>query len=213
LAELTEARVIIDSSKRPQNAAALRLLDGIDSYLVHLVRDARGVTYSRLRPKPNPDGSGHMTNLSTPYSTLDWMVTNLAAEDVSRHFPPGRTIFLRYEDFVIDPKSTVRRIVSLLGEQYVPDPFIGSHTVSLSMNHMVSGNPDRFEVGTVKLRPDTGWQTHLRPRERRIATALSIPLLLRYGYPLRAADASSSVCPQDGGHGEPMRGGANSTDA
>jgi hypothetical protein len=46
----------------------------------------------------------------------------------------------------------------------------------------VSGNPLRFTVGELKIEPDTEWRDRMRPRDRRLATALTLPLLARYGY-------------------------------
>lgn len=43
LAEVTGARVIVDSSKRPSYAAFLRSVPGIDPYYIHLVREPRGI--------------------------------------------------------------------------------------------------------------------------------------------------------------------------
>src|SRR2546423_15010392 len=46
IAEGTRARVIVDTSKRTGDAALLRLLPGIDPYVLHVVRDPRAVAYS-----------------------------------------------------------------------------------------------------------------------------------------------------------------------
>jgi hypothetical protein len=50
----------------------------------------------------------------------------------------------------------------------------------------VSGNPNRFETGTVQLRPDSEWMHGLHRIHRALVTAVTWPLLLRYRYPLRA---------------------------
>jgi hypothetical protein len=57
--------------------------------------------------------------------------------------------------------------------------------VVLERDHSVDGNPMRFDVGAVAIRPDGRWRTDLNPRTRRAVTALTAPLLFRYGY-LRA---------------------------
>jgi Sulfotransferase family len=185
LGQLTQARVIIDSSKRPSNGAALRLIRGIDPYLIHLVRDARGVAHSRLRAKVNPDGAGEMPIVSPWVNAVDWMATNLAAEDVRRHWPEGRSMVIRYEDFVAHPRRVIDRIVTLLEERLAPDPFIDENVVKLGPNHTVSGNPDRFQRGSVTLRADVEWIDRMRSLDRVVTTSLTLPLLLRYGYPLR----------------------------
>lgn len=94
-------------------------------------------------------------------------------------------MFLRYEDFVSNPPEMIRAIAAFVDERVDPDPFIDPRTVRLGANHTVSGNPDRFRQGSVSLREDVEWRERMRPRDRRITTALTFPLLLRYRYPLR----------------------------
>jgi len=50
-----------------------------------------------------------------------------------------------------------------------------------------SGNPMRFTTGKVAIRRDDRWRTAMPPSHRRTVTALTLPLLARYGYPRRAA--------------------------
>ena len=54
----------------------------------------------------------------------------------------------------------------------------------LGISHTVSGNPNRFDTGSVALRPDQAWKKDMNPRNRNLVTALTFPLLYRYGYPL-----------------------------
>jgi len=79
VADVTGAGVIIDSSKRPSDGALLRLLPGIDTYIVHLVRDPRAVAYSRQRKKLNPDREvpADMGGKSPALSAFQWVVGNL----------------------------------------------------------------------------------------------------------------------------------------
>jgi hypothetical protein len=46
------------------------------------------------------------------------------------------------------------------------------------------GNPMRLETGHVQLRLDEAWRTDMRVMDRATVTALTWPLLLRYGYRL-----------------------------
>jgi hypothetical protein len=55
VADVTRARVVVDTSKRSGDAAALLVTPGIDAFFVHLVRDPRAVAHSWAR---RPDG-GH----------------------------------------------------------------------------------------------------------------------------------------------------------
>jgi uncharacterized protein YndB with AHSA1/START domain len=47
---------------------------------------------------------------------------------------------------------------------------------------MVSGNPSRFKTGNIDLRPDEEWKVKMRGADKNVVTALTAPLLLKYGY-------------------------------
>lgn len=51
LSEVTGARVIVDSSKRPSYAAFLRSVPGLDPYYIHLVREPPGIRVLVVEPK------------------------------------------------------------------------------------------------------------------------------------------------------------------
>lgn len=70
----------------------------------------------------------------------------------------------------------------MLQENYAKLPFTDEHTVELETNHTVEGNPMRFQQGTVELHLDEEWKKGMKRTDRRISTALTWPLLLRYGY-------------------------------
>jgi hypothetical protein len=93
-------------------------------------------------------------------------------------------MFLRYEDFVADPRASVDRILAFLGEEG-GNPFVDRDTVVLGENHTVAGNPNRFKVGKVQVRLDDEWRSRLPLRRQLAVRALCWPFLLRYGYPLR----------------------------
>ena len=60
--------------------------------------------------------------------------------------------------------------------------------VELAASHTVEGNPMRFTVGTRALTVDDAWRTAMPPRDRAALTALTLPGLVRYGYPLRTGE-------------------------
>jgi hypothetical protein len=101
----------------------------------------------------------------------------------------ARFMRLRYEDFVAEPLKSVRRIVEMMGMGDAELPFKDSSTVVLEPNHTVAGNPDRLRSGSVVIRRDAGAAHGLRPRDQAIVTGLTMPLLLRFGYPLRPKGA------------------------
>src|SRR5687768_17495324 len=110
--------VIVDSSKSPARAYALGMVPGIDLYVVHLVRDGRGVVTSLKKSFEKDPQAGIMwDHEGRPMwkTAVRWIVLNLAAEWVCTQLGPKRTMRLRYEDFVADPKRALERIGSLIG--------------------------------------------------------------------------------------------------
>jgi hypothetical protein len=187
LAEVTGARVIVDSSKRPSDAALLRLVPGVAPYFVQLVRDPRAVAFSWRRRKAQLDRArpADLVQHGPVDSTLSWVGWNLAAEAIRRRYDPSRSMLLRYEDFVARPRDALSAMAELVGEHPAELPLRGARTARLAPNHTVSGNPSRFKTGAVELREDTQWVTAQRAMDRVAVTALALPLLRRYGYPLR----------------------------
>ncbi len=178
IAAQSGARVLVDTTKIPGEAALLGHLAGIEPYYVHLVRDPRAVAQSWSHEKD------YCYALPARTSTGYWYGFNLAARAVTRRYP-NRSVFLRYEDFIADPAGTIDALLRLVGEQNAGNPVQG-HTVDLHTNHTVTGNPDRFRTGRTVIRDrDDTWRTELPIPARLTAAALAGPLLWRYGYRYR----------------------------
>jgi hypothetical protein len=188
VADVTDARVIVDSSKKYSGAALLRLLPGVDAHIVHLVRDPRAVVYSWKRRKVNVDDAGRRESLPRHgplFSSLQWMQVNLMTEVVCRRHGSARSILVRYEDFAARPRSTVREIVDFVDERPKSLPFVDERTAELGTNHTVWGNVSRFETGPVTVREDEEWLQKLSRASRVTTTAVTVPMLHRYGYRIR----------------------------
>lgn len=192
VADLTGSAVIIDSSKRPSDGALLRLLPGIETYYVHLVRDPRAVAFSRQKTKLNPDREvpANMGGVSPVLSTFQWVIGDAGATALRRTHRSDRAMVLRYEDFTRDPRSSVERITEMLGESPRLTPFLDDRTVRLGIHHTVSGNPTRFVTGPTEVREDIRWVEGLSPPDRWTVTGITLPRLLLYGYPIRVGKPS-----------------------
>ena len=185
IAAETGAGVIVDASKRPPDAVAAGLAEGVDPYLLHMIRDPRACAFSWQRTQVEPDSPvpslmhrhGRLMNIG------HWVSWNVASEMVAGIYPPGHYRRLRYEDFMTDPRGTLERIFEFHGEPVVGSPFTDRVTAHLPGNHTVAGNPKRFRTGEVRIRIDDEWRFRQAAVDRRTATALSLPLLPRYGYP------------------------------
>jgi hypothetical protein len=91
---------------------------------------------------------------------------------------------IRYEDFVAHPRQHVDLARILLNEPQGPSPFVNDHTVRLGINHTIAGNPSRFVTGTIHLEDRREWRQAQTRKDRWITTAVALPFLRRYGYPI-----------------------------
>jgi hypothetical protein len=193
------ADLIVDSSKVPAGAAIAARIDGVDAYLLQMIRDPRAVAYSWMRPKLQPDRKVPTTMVrhTAVDSGLSWVAWNLLIEDVARTGYRGRHLRLRYEDFIDDPQAAIEAVLALVGLPPAGTPFRAPFTVHLDGNHTVSGNPSRFSIGDVPLTPDNAWHREQSRRDRLVSTATSLPLLRRYGYRIRPRPPRErSGCPR-----------------
>jgi len=186
IAGATGARVVIDSSKRAQDAAVLAALADVDHYVLHMVRDPGAVAFSWQRRDKEVRVAGRTRAMATRRllpSLARWTENSLSAELLRRHLPADRWMFLRYEDFAASPRKTIARVLAFLGEDAEP-PFADDTTVVLGVNHTVAGNPNRFRTGPVTIALDDEWRTRMPWPRRLAAHGLTWPLLVRYGYAL-----------------------------
>ncbi|MEV4274817.1 sulfotransferase [Actinoplanes xinjiangensis] len=188
-AEISGARVVIDSSKHSALAHVLRWADDVDLRVVHVVRDARGVAYSWTKTvaRPETDGVEQMTRYSPGRSALLWNAHNAAFGLLARRGVPVRRI--RYEEFLADPRAGLIRLADFAGTPLHPDDldFLRSGHADLRAGHSAAGNPMRFTVGRLPLRRDDAWVAALPRAQQRLVGAVCGPLLRAYGYPLNIA--------------------------
>jgi hypothetical protein len=193
VAEVSGGSLVVDSSKHASLAFCLRWCRGIDMRVVHVVRDSRAVAYSWSRQVRRPDASAesYMTTWPPAKTARHWNVQNGALQLLARAGVP--TLRVRYEDLVAAPKATLARVAAFAG---VPAAdrglaFLGDdggrRWAELRAAHTVSGNPMRFATGRVPIRADERWRTAMPGSQVRVVTAVTLPLLARYGYLRRPA--------------------------
>jgi hypothetical protein len=180
------SRVIVDTSKEPAYGYALGMVPGIDLRVLHLVRDPRAAAYSWAKKKRQPDSTERefMHRKTPTQSAVLWDAWNAAIEALWRRMPASY-LRLRYEDFIADPRRSFGEILNLTDEKDAELPLVGERDVKLGISHTVSGNPNRFDTGTVELRQDRAWQEQMKSRDRALVTALTLPLLARYHYSVK----------------------------
>jgi hypothetical protein len=182
IARATGATHIVDTSHFPLRARELQQLEGIDLYLIFLVRD----------PKPVVDSINRMINrhdslrraLMILKTNADLWLTHALSLSVFLRHPPERRIFVRYEDFIAAPESVLRQILEH-GDCTAAIPALDSLETGLAIH----GN--RFlssEVVALKRDP------HPRaPGAKSISDVLQLPLTRALSRLQPAARASASA--------------------
>lgn len=189
VAEVTGARVVVDASKGPAFGQALAGAPGIDLRMLNVVRDPRAVAWSwnRQVARPHSTGGGdQMWRIPAHRAAAQWSALQLEMAAISG-LGGTRSARLLYEDFVLDPVGTLVDVTAALGVPLSPEdlPTVVDGRVSLTPSHGLSGNPSRFRSGAIELRRDDGWATDMPTKDRAVVTALTLPMLMTYGYAAR----------------------------
>lgn len=193
VADVTGSAVIVDASKGPAHGLAL---SGASQYrldVLNLVRDPRAVAYSWSRrsiARPQATTTDeNMWQISALRSAAQWSALQSEVE-LMRSMGGLTSTRLRYEDLVDRPAAAIQAAAADIGLDLGPRDLshIDGRTATLGTSHGLSGNPGRYETGVIELRPDTRWRTGLGGRQRAGVTAVCLPLLAAYGYPVRRTD-------------------------
>lgn len=187
IAAVSGAHTVVDSSKNPSYGLLLADTPGLDVRTVHLVRDSRATSFSWTRVKADPRFAGRtdfFPRRRPAVSATWWMVNGLLMELAGR--ARQRPLRVRYEDLARDPERTVAQVAAFAG---LPDGQLPAREawIELGPQHSIGGNPMRFEHGEVRIEPDRAWEREMPWWSKATATAISWPLLWRYGYLWRGA--------------------------
>lgn len=179
-----DSRIIVDSSKDMSTLFMLLRMPDINLRILHVIRDSRAVAFSWMREKIRPHAVDHVSLMPTysPQKTaLDWTYRNILTEFTRNR--GAAFLQLRYEDLIAQPVTTIQEVARFMDLSAADLSFLSPGEISLTKdNHTVAGNPMRFEKGNIKLRLDDAWRRDLKPAHKTIVTALTWPLLRRYGY-------------------------------
>lgn len=183
-AHITGADVVIDSSKQASLPHILRHDIACRLSVVHCVRDSRAVAYSWTkkiaRPEANAEHHTSMVRYSPAKTSGKWLQHNAVIESLRVLGVPVRRV--RYEDWAVRPKDVVNDTLCFVNLERRSNEHLGDTSVDLVNAHTCSGNPARFKRGTVGIRTDEGWRSHMPTRSKQLVTGLTLPLLLAYKY-------------------------------
>jgi len=170
--QVTGCRLIVETSKDIHHGILFSRYPELEHYTLHVVRDARGVGYARVKRKKSVVGGA-----------VNWLLFNSIHERLGKQ-NPERYLCIRYEDFVREPRMVVQKILGFLPFQNVDKPiFTDHHTVQLEATHNLAGNHKvRMLTGAVQIREDDAWHKKLNGFQKALITAITMPQLRRYGY-------------------------------
>jgi hypothetical protein len=186
-------RIVIDSSKWPQDALLL-MQAPVNLFVVHLVRDPRGNANSWLWKRDNiADPTGRGSQVLHPFFTgARWIAWHGTIEVLLRRSLNDRYLRLSYEEFAQDPAGAIARVTSMVeGEARDSSGFLRGSRAMLGPNHTAYGNRSRYRIGEVAVRFDDGWREQMSTRDKLWATLPTLPLLKAYGYPVMPPGRSS----------------------
>ncbi len=199
IADVTGVDVIVDSAKIPWHVAVTAGLPGVDTRIVHLVRDPRGVAYSlqkKVRYDPDAGRATYMDRHGPWFASLAWAYRTRLIDQVWKD--DARLTVVRYEDIMAEPQTAVANVMAAVGEGHRSVPFTADGAVRLSPGHSVSGNPSRFNKADVPLVVDDTWRRELAPGSRRIVQTVTWPLLRTHGYARSPRQATAATSPDQG---------------
>lgn len=184
--QVSSRNIIIDSSKSPLRAYALLQVPEIDVHVVHLVRDGRGVVWSRTKPKQrskDPDAGIPRDFSAAPAwrTALEWAAANVQGEWVTRQAPPDRALRITYEALCTQPEAVLAQIGHLLEVDMSAVAELVGGQRPLHVGHQVAGNSIRM-ADEIIFRPDTQWQQRLPQRDRLVFWSMAGWLARHYGY-------------------------------
>jgi hypothetical protein len=185
IANVTGARVIVDSSKLPPYGMLLSQQPDLIMSVLHVVRDSRATAFSWRRPRRALEGddSALMPQFDWWKSSLLWLWWNFVTLAVWDR-RDSRYLRIRYEDFADNAGAAMSDVARFIGTDPADLPFVSASSVLLSPSHFVAGNPNRHATGPTEILPDTEWRDAMTTRDMVLVTAVTALGLVRFGYPL-----------------------------
>ena len=166
--------VIVDASKSPMRGLLVSLLPDVELHVLHVVRDPQKVTESWNRKK------GFLATHPPWKVAVRWWPENLFSGAL--RFRANTYRLLRYEDFVSSPGPLLQEIAADVAGTPLLTPFLSGRRATFRVQHLLGGNPDKFDSLEVQIEERDGQS---EPR-RVLVDLLTFPLQLRYDYlPLR----------------------------
>lgn len=181
--ELSGSKYIVDSTKDPPYSFLLRRAPDLAVHLVHLVRDGRASAFAWTKEVRRPEVTERETyfqRYGTATSALLWSGGNAVLHLKRKSAATYR--LMRYESLATNPKPEIEALLQDLGVDGYDLSDLERREVRMDSGHTIRGNPVRFDSGYKAISLDDEWRTKMPKLRRAGFTALTWPLLCRYGY-------------------------------
>ena len=183
IAKVSDAPVIVDSSKSPQRLQKLLAAPQLDVKVVHLVRNGLAVVNSLKKSHDRPGTGSDLRTPPTPAyrGILRWVKRNRQIERISRSLGANSFLRVRYEDLCQDPEGVLGEICELTGLEFNKAML----TPDLDNNHNISGSRWRFSEDDVVIKLDEKWKHQIGPGIKLLFQMIGGRLNKKYGYTFR----------------------------
>lgn len=188
VAEITGAKIVVDSSKIALRLKYLLINPELDIKVIRLIRDGRAVALTYMDPAGFADaedpalrggGSGgqhESERLPMDQAAYQWRRCNEEAEYILCRLDRSQWIEIHYEELCKDTEGTLDRLYKFLSI----DPDKRVRDFRAVENHVV-GNGMRLDT-TSEIRLDERWREKLTEQELRIFNNMADKTNRRYEY-------------------------------
>jgi hypothetical protein len=188
LLEVTDAKVVIDSSKVALRLKYLLPISDLDVRVIRVFRDGRAVslTYTdewnfadSSDPALRGGGSGQRRpppRRSMAEAANEWKRSNEASDALVATLPRSQWTAVRYEELCADPAAVLKRLAVFLD--------LDPHQTRLdfrAVTQHVIGNGMRMDTAS-EIRLDERWKSHLCEQDVRVFDEVAGDLNRSYGY-------------------------------
>jgi len=179
IAAVSNCRTIVDSSKSLRYGALVMRIPGAKTRWVNVIRDPRGIVYSRTRRARFRDGSAKPPDDEAGGSRLfriiaKWVMRNGLSRRIMRKAGGVRVL---YEDFVRDQRPLLAAVAGEDQAAHVAELLATGIPEGL-VQHQIAGN----WVRGLRISPNETWRSELPPWIERLTALLSWPWRRSYRF-------------------------------
>lgn len=188
ISEQSGCRVIAESSKEFGRAVLLLKIFKRQIKFIHLIRDGRGVMWSRLKKhRKNPEFSKIKNEfLWMTRNVLFWNFSALMAFIFSLILP-RKVLHIKYEDLCTETEEVLNRLGEFIKIDLSGVSGMLKRDEAFEIGHLIYGNSLRHsKSNTFKVRLNTEWKAKLPRRYNLLYILLGWPAILIYGYKFSA---------------------------